>query len=91
MCRSDQLYSICDLFFDAVYYASGQKQQGADATGRMNLAAFHHFLGTVCSWADLEQDRLKRRTRGIDNNGQDVAGRQIIVHLFHYFNREVVS
>lgn len=80
-----QLYSICDLFFDAIYYSSAD---GSVLQGKMDIEAFRRFLGKVAAWADLEPDRLKKRMRGIDELKLDVPGQQIIPRLFQYFNRQ---
>ncbi|KAI9018301.1 hypothetical protein DFJ74DRAFT_608448 [Hyaloraphidium curvatum] len=79
-----ELFSICDLYFDAIYHVGKFNAAGGS---KMDLSAFHRFLGRVAAWADLEPDRLKRRTRGIDSGSGEVPGQQIIELLFRYFNR----
>ena len=76
---------IYDKFSNAQFYG---KQKSMRNDSRMDLNTFYRFLGSIASWAKLDDENLtKENGSPRDNQGRRLVGYEFIHKLFAHFDR----
>jgi TBC1 domain family member 8/9 len=76
---------IYDKFYNAQFYG---KQKSMRNDSRMDLNTFYRFLGSIASWAKLDDENLtKENGSPRDNQGRRLVGYEFIHKLFIHFDR----
>ncbi|CAB5186600.1 unnamed protein product [Rhizophagus irregularis] len=76
---------IYDKFYNAQFYG---KQKSVRNDSRMDLNTFYRFLGSISSWAKLDDENLtKENGSPRDNQGRRLVGYEFIHKLFIHFDQ----
>ncbi|RIA94547.1 rab-GTPase-TBC domain-containing protein [Glomus cerebriforme] len=81
----NEISIIYDKFYNAQFYG---KQKSIRNDSRMDLNTFYRFLGSITSWAKLDDENLtKENGSPRDNQGRRLVGYELIHKLFIHFDR----
>ncbi|CAG8533205.1 11288_t:CDS:2 [Paraglomus occultum] len=80
----DHLSIIYDKFYTAQFYGS-KKSTRTDS--RMDLNTFYQFMGSIASWAKMDDGELTNGEEVRDRHGRRIVGHQFISKLFTHFDK----
>ncbi|CAG8453824.1 15011_t:CDS:2 [Acaulospora colombiana] len=75
---------IYDKYYNAQFYG---KQRSVRNDSRMDLNTFYRFIGSIASWAKLDDEFNKHNGSLRDNNGRRLVGYEFLDRLFNHFDR----
>nr|CAG8515135.1 10672_t:CDS:10 [Entrophospora candida] len=80
----DDISAIYDKYYNAQFYG---KQRSVRNDSRMDLNTFYRFLGSVVSWAKLDDDDISKENGSArDKQGRRLVGYELINKLFVHFD-----